>query len=195
MTMAPKENSQCLKALKGVTLNLNEVEIKTERLTLRPVTSDYAGIIFKEFTPEITRYMVPPSPKEINETLAFINETTALRKKNLELVVVILGKESEEFLGIAGLHARNNPKEPEFGIWLKKGAHGSRFGKEAIHGLYQWAKENLAVDAFIYPVDKANIQSKKIPESLGGVIIKEVMAPTMSGGMLDEVIYRIPVRS
>jgi hypothetical protein len=28
---------------------------------------------------------------------------------------------------------------------------------------------------------------------MGGVVVKEVMAPTMSGGFLDEVIYRIPV--
>ena len=195
MDMISKVSASGLIGLGDQKLNLDDVVIHTERLILRPITTEYAEVIFEEFTPEVTRYMVPSSPKEIGETLAFIRGTTELRKTNSELVAVILNKKTGEFLGGCGLHGRKNPREPEFGIWLKTGAHGHGYGKEAIHGLYDWAVKNVAVDAFIYPVDKANTPSRKIPESLGGVVVFEVMAPTMSGGTLDEVIYRIPVKS
>lgn len=194
MDIVPAPGTKSFRGRPGVVLNLDEVSIATDRLVLRPITHQFAEIIFQEFTPEINRFMFPASPKEIGETTAFISSAIALRQKNAELVTVILGRETNEFLGVCGLHSRKDPEEPEFGIWLKKGAHGSGYGREAIHALYDWACNSLEVAAFIYPVDKANTPSRKIPESLQGVIVGEVMAPTMGGGVLDKVIYRIPAR-
>lgn len=176
-------------------LNLNAVSIETEQLTLLPVTDDYAQDMFQEFTPEITRYMIPSSPKDISETKSFIAETTKLRGENADLVLVILAKDTKEFLGVCGLHPRQNPRQPEFGIWLKASAHGNGYGREAITGLYHWALKTIEADFFVYPVDKANIPSRKIPESLGGTIFKEVEAPTMSGGILDEIVFKIPFQN
>ena len=175
-------------------LNLNTACITTKRLNLLPVTDDYAEDMFREFTPGITRYMIPSSPKDISETKAFIAETTKLRSQNTDLVLVILDKDTREFLGVCGLHPRQNPRQPEFGIWLKASAHGHGYGREAITGLYEWALQTIEADFFIYPVDKANIPSKKIPESLGGEIFGEKEVPTMHGGTLDEIVFKIPVR-
>ena len=182
-------------ARSGTKLDLNSVAIETERLTLQPVTDDYAQDMFKEFTPEVTRYMFPSSPKEISETKGFIAETTKLRSENADLVLVILSQETSEFLGVCGLHARKNPRQPEFGIWLKASAHGNGYGREAITGLYHWALETIEADFFVYPVDKDNAPSRKIPESLGGEIFAEEKKATMSGGELDIVTYKIPFRS
>jgi RimJ/RimL family protein N-acetyltransferase len=99
--------------------------------------------------------------------------------------------ENNEFLGICGLHIRAGPDTPELGIWLKKSAHGERLGREAIHCLVAWAKIHLDAAFLIYPVDRQNIPSRKIPESLGGVIFAEDKVKNMSGRILDEVIYRI----
>ena len=52
--------------------------------------------------------------------------------------------------------------------------------------------ENIDFDYAIYPVDKANIASRKIAESLGGMVIKERRVKTMRGSYLDEVVYKIP---
>ena len=175
-------------------LNLNTARITTKRLTLLPVTDDYAEDMFREFTPAITRYMIPSSPKDISETKAFIAETTKPRSQNADLVLVILDKDTREFLGVCGLHPRQNPRQPEFGIWLKASAHGHGYGREAITGLYEWALQTIEADFFIYPVDKANIQSKKIPESLGGKIFEEKEVSTMDGGTLNEIVYKIPFR-
>ena len=66
------------------------------------------------------------------------------------------------------------------------------YGREAIKILRHWAIENIDFDYAIYPVDKANIASRKIAESLGGMVIKERKVKTMRGRYLDEVVYKIP---
>ena len=172
-------------------LDLNAVEIATERLILRPVTSVFAERIFAEFTPEITRFMLPRSPQHLSETESFIADTTEKRRRGSDLVLAILASESEEFLGICGLHGRGNAREPELGIWVKKSAHGRGFGREAVGGVRDWAERRLIVEAFIYPVDRKNLPSRKIAESLGGVVVSYESIKTMSGGELDAVIYRI----
>jgi RimJ/RimL family protein N-acetyltransferase len=175
-------------------LDLNSVEIATERLILRPVTSAFTEVIFAEFTPEITKYMLPPSPQHVSETESFIVETTEKRTRGSDLVLAILDKSSNEFLGCCGLHGRESAREPELGIWLKKSAHGRGFGREAVAAVRDWAERHLIVDAFVYPVDRKNIPSRKIAESLGGVIARYEPVKTMSGGELDAVIYKIPAR-
>jgi RimJ/RimL family protein N-acetyltransferase len=174
--------------------DLNAVEIKSARLTLRPVTAAFAKIIFAEFTPEITKFMLFRSAQHISETEHAIAEMTEKRRLGTDLTLAILTKESQEFLGCCGLHGRKNPREPELGIWLKKSAHGHAFGREAIAALRGWAERELIVDALIYPVDRNNIASRKIAKHLGGTIVAAERTKTMSGGELDSVIYRIPAR-
>ncbi len=176
-------------------VDLNAVAIITDRLTLRPVTSAFTELIFAEFTPEITKYMLPSSPRHISETEQFIADTLEKRSRGSDLVLAILAKDTDEFLGCCGLHGRENPREPELGIWLKKAAHGRGFGREAVAAVRDWAERHLIVDAFIYPVDRNNTASRKIAEALGGTIVRSEPIKTMSGGELDAVIYKIPTRN
>lgn len=61
--------------------NLNTTTIETERLLLVPITMDYAEEIFKEFTPELTTYMLPKSPEKISETEDFIKGSMKKREQ------------------------------------------------------------------------------------------------------------------
>ena len=106
-------------------------------------------------------------------------------------MLAILAKDTDEFLGCCGLHGRENPREPELGIWLKKSAHGRGFGREAVAAVRDWAERHLIVDAFIYPVDRNNTASRKVAEALGGTIVRSELIKTMSGGELDAVVYKI----
>ena len=173
----------------------DDLSIPSERCTLRPISLDYAEVIFSEFSPEVTRYMTPRPAKEISETAEFIKSAISQRQAATDLILVILDRESNQFLGVCGLHVRGNNSEPEFGIWLRKSAHGSGYGKEAITTLKDWAEETLALDSFIYPVDRNNTPSRKIPESLDGIVFEEKQVKTMGGQILDEVVYRIPAKS
>lgn len=177
---------------RGVSLDLNSIEIKTERLILKSVTTEYLDEIYNNFTESLVRYMAPSSPNNKSETEEFINDSMEKQKSGSDLVVVILSKTTKEFLGCCGLHGSYNSNTPEIGIWIKETSHGNGYGKEAVTKIKQWAEDNLIYDYLIYPVDKNNKTSRKIPESLGGSIFKENVVTTDSGKKLDEVVYKIP---
>lgn len=171
-------------------INLKNVVIESERLKLIPTSEDYAKDIFKEFTDDITRFMMAKTPKKIDETLNFIKASRENMNKGEELQVIIISKITGEFIGHGGIR-KLKTDAPELGIWIKKGAHGNRYGREAVRALKEWAEKNLAYKYLEYPVDKKNIPSRKIAESLGGVIGREMKKKNMAGNILDEVEYRI----
>lgn len=106
-----------------------------------------------------------------------------------ELVYVILDKTNDEFLGCAGLHKIKTP-HPYLGVWLKKSAHGKKFGREAMTALKKWADDHLEYEYLSYPVDRDNVASRKIPESLGGVVAREFQ-DERNGKILNTLEYRI----
>lgn len=169
--------------------NLDQVTIETDRLRLVPISEEYAPEIFREFDQEITKYMYPKTPEKIEETLKWINRAKEQLAKGKRLEVVILLKETGEFLGCCGVDTET--ETPELGIWTKKSAHGNHYGREAITALVEWTKKNLDYKYLIYPVDRRNIASRSIPESLGGVIGNEYKKPNLAGNILDEIEYRI----
>ncbi|MGH7246357.1 MAG: GNAT family N-acetyltransferase [Candidatus Levyibacteriota bacterium] len=171
-------------------MNLSNTVILTERLKLVPLSEEYAESIFKELTEEITRYMFPKSPDKIEETLEYIKSELPKIEKGEQLPVIILKKDTGEFIGGAGVHDLNT-KTPTMGIWIKKSAHGNKYGLEAIKALKQWLDENISYNYISYPVDKDNIASKKIIEALNGIPEKEVQVKNMSGNILNEIAYRI----
>ncbi len=188
-TEASKANS--LKMKNGQTVVCPD-SIEGARIVLKPITLNYTNVIYTEFTPEITVYMFPRSAERISETEKFIRNASRQRAAGTDLVFVILDKQSGEFSGVCGLHNTGKVNQPEFGIWLKKGAQGKGLGLESISALKKWSERTLMVDSFIYPVDRRNQPSRKIAETLNGEIINEKKVKAMSGRMLDEVIYLIP---
>ncbi len=134
--------------------------------------------------------MFPKPAKKVNETMRYIRDAIRRRETGTELTFVILKKENGEFLGVCAVHQLHTDT-PELGIWTKKSAHGNGYGREAIHCLKAWADENLDYESLSYPVDKRNIPSRKIPESLGGRIVREFRQINLSGNLLDQVEYRI----
>lgn len=170
--------------------DLTKEVILTERLKLVALSAEYAQDIFENLTDEITTFMNPAAPKRIEETQAYIFSQLPKMKKGEELAVVILHKETGEFLGGGGVHHLDTDI-PELGIWIKKSAHGHGYGKEAVTALKQWIDEHISYMYIKYPVDKKNTPSRKIAESLGGVVEDEYKKTNMSGNVLDEVEYRI----
>ena len=170
-------------------MNLLNIEITTNRLLLKPIALEYKEEIFSEFNEEITTYTYPCPAKTIAETELFIKNSIKELKNGTNLLLVVLAKDSGKFLGCAGLH--DIDKELRLGIWLKKAAHGNKYGLEAITALKEWADRNLDYEYILYPVDRRNIASKKIPEALGGKVISQYQKVNMSGKLLDTLEYRI----
>lgn len=168
--------------------DLSHVVLETNRLRLEPISERWAEEIFREFTADITRYMLASPAEEITETLVFIVAARKAMCDGTDLVPVILHRESGEFLGCCGLH-KVHTSAPEFGIWLKKGAHGNKYGQEAIAALKEWGCANLTVSHFIYPVDRRNCASRKVALSLGGRVMHERDTCAPDGRCLEEYVY------
>jgi RimJ/RimL family protein N-acetyltransferase len=168
---------------------LNE-KIETGRLLMVPITGTWREDIFREFTSDITTWMYPAPAADISETDQFIASSIETLAAGTNFQVVILKRSTGEFLGCSGLHKLDTPN-PELGIWIKKSAHGQGYGREAIAGLVNWAGKNLTCDHLVYPVDRRNTPSRKIPESLGGIMKREFKAKGMSGNALDLIEYWI----
>lgn len=149
--------------------NIHKLTIETERLLLVPITMNYAEEIFKEFTPEITTYMFPKSAEKISETEKFIKDSIERMNQWTNYQIVILDKNSKEFLWCWGIHSIDT-NTPELGIWIKKTAFGKKIGREAVTWLANRAQKNLNFEYLFYPVDKDNVPSRKIAESLWGQI-------------------------
>lgn len=169
--------------------DFSQLHISTPRLELTPISMDYLEIIFSSFTPEITQYMFPKSPTDISETENFINDMLVKTKKGEDICLVILDKK-KQFIGIVGVHEAHT-NTPDLGLWLKKSAHGNKYGLEAITALKEWVEKNLEYFYLAYPVDRRNIASKKIPEALGAQVEAEYQKQALSGNILEILEYRI----
>ena len=172
--------------------NLLSVVIETARLVMRPVSRDYMAEIFAAFTPEVCRNMFPQPAVQIAETLDFIDRSRAKMATGEELAVSIFARADGAFLGGAGLHDLPSGV-PEAGIWIKLPAHGHGFGLEAVTGLVSWAAQTLGVPEVRYPVMIENWPSRRIPERLGGTIVRQFRKANAAGVVRDLVEYVIPV--
>lgn len=171
-------------------MDFTNFTLETDRLILVSLSMKYKHDVFREFNSSISQYMFPKPPEKIEETEEFIGTSEKGIKSGDDLQLVITKKDNNEFLGLAGLH-RVKSRTPILGLWVKKSAHGNSYGKEAITAMYHWAKKNLQFDYLIYSVDKDNIPSIKIPESLGGVVALQKVSKSLAGNTLNILNYHI----
>jgi len=171
-------------------MDLFSVSIESARLVQIPIEQHYSKNIFEHFTGEITRYMYPKPPVDLDETERLVSYSIRDLENGTDLQLVILDKNSREFLGCSGLH-HLKASIPELGIWLKKEAQLKGYGPEAIEAMVTWARRNMHFKALKYPVDRRNIASKRIPERLGAVPVKEYKKMNLGGELLDEIEYWI----
>lgn len=180
-----------LKIKSAASADFLKVKIEGERIILSPVSGEHAQDIFHEFTKDITRYMIPKPLSDMAHANEFIHTCRKNMKAGLELVLAISKVNSGEFLGICSIHGTDDPQVAELGVWIKKGAHGKKLGMEAVRYLVEWCRKHLLLSHLIYPVDHENIPSRKIAESLGGIVLEERVRKSMSGATLDEIVYKI----
>lgn len=170
--------------------NYLDLILESERLVLKPMSLDYVEDAYNEFTPEITRFMAPRSPEKIDETREYYVSSIKKMGEGEKLDFNFFIKDTGEYIGNGGL-SDIKTRTPELGVWIKKSAHGHKYGREAMKRLKDWADENLDYDYIKYPVVDENIASRKIPESMGGIIEDEYDKLNGAGVMQHLVEYRI----
>ncbi len=178
-------------SMKENPMQLASVRIETQRLSLIPIEDVFEADIFREFSPEVTRYMDPKPASCIEETRAFIASSREGLERGDNLQLVILSKPQGEFLGCIGLHEVGS-KNPGVGIWVKISAHGQGYGLEAGRSLIEWARSNCEFDHLRYPVDRRNGASRRIAEACGGKVARAFKSTSQAGFELEQVEYWIP---
>ncbi|HPM73843.1 MAG TPA: GNAT family N-acetyltransferase, partial [Spirochaetales bacterium] len=179
-----------LRALAEYATGLFGVVIESERLLQVAIRHDFDADIFREFTPAVATYMYPAPTCDRADTRAFVDSSIEGLQTGEQLQLVIVDKERGEFIGCSGLHGLGR-SDPELGIWTKLSAHGQGYGREAVTAIVAWARSNASFERLVYPVDKRNVASRRIPESLDGVIAREFRQLNQAGFELDEVEYWI----
>ena len=165
--------------------------LKTSRLILVPVSQSHTLDVFENFNLDIILYMAPSVASHINETKEVIQSFIDQRKNDTDHVYAITLKDSNEFIGLVGLHNLKS-EIPEIGIWTKLSAHGNHYGREAVGAMIDHARQ-LGFLKILYPVDRRNIASRKIPLFYNGELISDYKKiETADGRVLEEEIYEIP---
>lgn len=166
------------------------MELFTTRLKLKPVSLEDYKEIFLHFTDEITFYMYPKPPKDLDETIQFVTKCIDNYHQKNEIVFTVTHKVTHEFLGLIGVHEIQT-KTPEIGLWLKKDAHGQHYGLEGVIRVIDFAKKELDYDYIVYNCDLRNLASRNIPESLNGIPMKTYHENNLSGKELHYIQYWI----
>ena len=143
----------------------SNIVINTNRLILEPIDEKYIDDINTNFTPEITISMPYNPNRDRKEIVNFVESA----KKNLiqktDIVFVVLNLK-REFIGCCGIH-NINKESVELGLWLRKESQSLGLGTEIINALIDFIEQNFKLNYIIYPVDKKNYRSVKIPEKFG----------------------------
>jgi RimJ/RimL family protein N-acetyltransferase len=171
-------------------VGLRGTALSSKRLSLAAFTPDDAAEIFAAITPTLTRFMAFEPPGSLDAFAGVWSAWLPRMAAGIELYLVLRLRSTREFLGIAGLHAIDSP-EPETGIWIKESAHGLGYGREAIATLIAWAARECGARSFLYPVVEENGPSRRLAESLGGIVVGTRRLPKPGGIEHPQVVYRI----
>lgn len=162
------------------------VQINKE-IKLVPISLNYLEDIFTSFDVDVIKYLpMKTPPLKIEETKNFIQDAQKKFLDRSDFIWVILKNSS--FIGCCGIRDIKT-KAGNFGYWIKKEEQGKGYGKAVAIKIFQWCFENLDIDYIKYPVDKRNIKSIKIIESLGGSIYDQYQMG--EDDCLDVLEYRI----
>lgn len=172
-------------------MDLSTLDIETDRLRLRAYREGDAQEIFEAVTPEICRYMTFDPSSSVEEIRTVGAKWLIQAVEGSEVAATIRQRDGNRFLGMCGLHYRKDPM-PGLGIWIRGDAQGHGFGREAVVALIGFAGSVLGEPAVQYSAAEENHRSRRIPESLGGVIYGHEIIQRPSGPPHPAVMYRVP---
>ncbi|PTS93836.1 N-acetyltransferase [Pedobacter sp. HMWF019] len=167
----------------------SQIKIETKRLSLISVSDKYKDEILRAFTPQITRYMPYTPIGDEREVQGFLDKAKLGLINGTDFVFSSIHKDGEAFLGCRGIH-NISEESIELGLWLKKDVHGHGFGTEIVGELINFIEGNLKFNYLIYPVDKENVASRRIPEKLGFSIFGEYKEAKDENTFFNIIEYR-----
>ena len=172
----------------------NILEIKTERLLLRPVRLNDAEAIFKYRSDSITNQYQGWIPKSLDDVHKFLNKVS----QKIDVVdtwfqFVIIKNDSKEIIGDVGIHFLDTDgKQAEIGCTLDKNCHGNGYATEVLKATINYLFEKLNKHRIIGSIDPQNFKSIRLVERLGfrkEAHFKESIL--INGEWVDDLVYAI----
>lgn len=172
-------------------------ELRSSRLVLRPYRAEDAAAVFaaieasrarlRRWMPWVDAHRTP------DDSRAFCLRAAANWADRAQLFLGIFDH-AGTFLGSTGL---NDPdwelRRFEVGYWLRNGAEGHGYAREAVRMQARFAFEELAARRFELRCDPRNARSRRVAEALGfpleGRLRNEQLAP--DGQPRDTLVFAL----
>jgi RimJ/RimL family protein N-acetyltransferase len=164
--------------------DIKPLVINSLRLRLKPFQLADAADVFACITPSITRFLPWEPPASFNEYLSH-HEQRIANVNGHDFAFVIRRHNSRECLGMTSVEGVNK-QLPELGIWLKEVAHGQGYAREAVRAVADWARAAFDCEHYQWPVAAENLASRRIAESMNGVLFAERSKPKY-----NLVVYKV----
>ncbi len=177
------------------------IPIQTPRLLLRPPKVGEGSILntaVLESFDTLHKFMlwanVKPTLEESEEVVRREAANWIFKKKeDPELMLFILDKESNDFVGATGFHGIDwDVPCVETGYWVRQKYVGNGLITEAINALTRYAFEVMRVKRIAITCDIENERSKKVPERLGYMlesVMKSSRIHPSTGEVTDTLVY------
>jgi len=145
------------------------MNIKTDRLFIRPIKLDDKELIFEYRSDSITNKYQGWIPKSIDDVIEFIGKISKkINIPNTWFQLVILEKESNTLIGDIGIHFLDmENKQIVIGCTLNKKYQAKGYATEALRGVITYLFDNLQKHRITTSIDPENINSIKLVERLG----------------------------
>ena len=146
--------------------DLNErVELKTERLLLRPLElGDVDDVLAYASDPEVGRYLPVPQPYTRDDAVEYVARMI-LDDWSTEPTFAIVW--ARHVIGSISLHVKVRHETAELGYALARQAWGRGIVPEAARAVIDWGFERYALHKVFARSDVRNRQSWRVMEKLG----------------------------
>jgi len=176
-------------------MNMNIMELNTQRLYLRPIQKSDAEPVFHYRSDSFTNKYQGWIPTTIDDVLDFIKNrvSSEIDIKDTWYQLVILIKESNELIGDVGLHFFDTEnKQVEIGCTIAEKHQRLGYAAEAMNETIDFLFAKLNKHRIIASIDPRNISSIKLVEKLGlrpEAHFRESIF--INGVWVDDLIYAI----
>ncbi len=152
----------------------HQVQLTSDRLTLRAFCADDAGAVFEAICrskSELARWLPWCHPHyDRTDTIDFLNQRGAAFREKGEHAFAICERNPSRFLGAAGINQVDQlGRRANLGYWLRTDATGNGFATEATLLIAQWAFSALALERIEIVAAINNIASQRVAIRAGAV--------------------------
>lgn len=143
--------------------------LKTERLILRPLTTDDAAFILRLLNePSFIQNIGNRHVRTLEDACAYImnGPVKSYEKNGFGLWAIVL-KETNEAIGMCGLIKRDNLEDVDIGYALLPGFWSRGYAVEAARATKEYARDVIGLKRLVAIVDPLNEASIRVLEKIG----------------------------